>query len=778
MIAYCGGLCYDKFRTKIQYGNYWKLNLQHKFLSRANIWEKAEAGKMHGGMKMDRRELKRGTEKKERRTNAGSRGMQGHQTGKKISEVVKNAVARGGFFAAVLIWCEMAFHLCVFQKFGGNLIFPVLFAAAAGCLASILGTVFRGHINKIITIIFTVLAAIWYSTQTVYEHIFKAFLSVNSIRENGADAVGEFYMQALKGIASQLFPILLYFLPFVLLLFLLRNKKLEFWRSVFKAPAIQAGMALFFYLIAILLLRLPGKEAFSPYDLYYKDFVMDLSMEKLGVLTSTRKDIMQVFGKKKDDALDDVVFIGLEGTVTPVPTNAPSDVPTLTKEPSAPTDMPGEITPTPELTPSATPTPTPTPVDTSPNVLDIDFETLAENESKKTIKNLHSYMASSVPTNKNEYTGMFEGYNLIMLTAEGYSQWAVNKEITPTLYKMVHEGFYFENYYTPLWWTSTSDGEFVECTGLIPTGTNSFYKTADHYMPLGFGWQFSRLGYSARAYHNHSYTYYHRDKTHPNMGYDYKGAKGGGLEVKLTWPESDLEMMQVTVPEYINDEKFHTYYMTVSGHMEYNWGGNSMSAKNRDYVEDLPLCEEAKAYLAAQKELDLALEYLLNQLEEAGVADRTVIVLSGDHYPYGMEKSSINDLAGHEVEENFELYKSHLILYCPGMEPVTVTKPCSALDIVPTVLNLFGVEYDSRLFMGQDILSTASPLVMFSNKSYITDKVMYNSKTGEVTKLVSEELPEDYVKTVSAIVKNKFNISAAIITEDYYSYLKEYLPKQ
>ena len=77
--------------------------------------------------------------------------------------------------------------------------------------------------------------------------------------------------------------------------------------------------------------------------------------------------------------------------------------------------------------------------------------------------------------------------------------------------------------------------------------------------------------------------------------------------------------------------------------------------------------------------------------------------------------------------------------------------------------------------MGQDIFSTAAPLVMFSNQSYITDKVMYNSKTGEVTMLTQEELPEDYVKTVSAIVRNKFSISSAIITEDYYSYLKKYL---
>lgn len=694
---------------------------------------------------------------------------------------IKKGAKRAAFLCVALIWCELAFHFFVFGNISGNLVFPVLFAAAAGMLLSVATSPFKKKGNTIVMAVMLLFFALWYSAQTVYEHIFKAFLSVNSIKENGADAVGEFYMQAIKGILSQLFPIFLYFLPLAVFLFLRKKQKFSLPHCGWQGAAVQVAGAVFFYVVAIAALRVPGREPFTPYDLYYKDFVMDLSMEKLGVLTSTRKDIAQVFGKGKKDSLDDVIFIGLEGTPTPVqaaqPSEGPAGEPTLAPTPTQKAKEP-EGTPTPSPTPTPTLPPTPTPVDTSPHVLDIDFGALAENETKKTIKNLHTYMANSVPTNKNEYTGMFEGYNLIMLTAEGYSQWAVNEEITPTLYKMAHEGFYFENYYTPLWWTSTSDGEFVECTGLIPTGTNSFYKTADHYMPLGFGWQFRKLGYSARAYHNHSYTYYHRDKTHPNMGYDYKGAKGGGLEVKLTWPESDLEMMQVTVPEYIGDEKFHTYYMTVSGHMEYNWGGNSMSAKNRDYVRDLDLCEEAKAYLAAQKELDLAMEYLLAQLEEAGVADRTVIVLSGDHYPYGMEKSSIDDLAGHEVEENFELYKSHLILYCPGMEPVTIEKPCSALDIVPTVLNLFGVEYDSRLYMGQDILSTAAPLVMFSNKSYITDKVMYNSKTGEVTNLTGEELDEDYVKTVSAIVKNKFNISAAIITEDYYSYLKEYLPKE
>ena len=143
--------------------------------------------------------------------------------------------------------------------------------------------------------------------------------------------------------------------------------------------------------------------------------------------------------------------------------------------------------------------------------------------------------------------------------------------------------------------------------------------------------------------------------------------------------------------------------MTVSGHMQYSFTGNYIAWKNKKYVEDLPYSEQAKAYLATQIELDRALEHLLSQLENAGIADQTLIAISADHYPYGLEDQTIDELTGHAVEGNFELYKSPFILYAKGMDPEIITKPASSLDILPTLSNLMGVEYDSRLLMGQDI---------------------------------------------------------------------------
>ena len=662
----------------------------------------------------------------------------------------------------VFMYLEVAFHLLVFRKIDASILYSSLIALVFGCIITAFSTVWRRKINCIIAMFLVSLVSVWFCVQLVFQHIFRTFLSLYSVGQNGGDVL-EFWKEAMNGILAKLPGILVLLLPIPVVAILLKKFHLLERRTLNYAVMNFIGAALVHSIFLVCLL-FQGREAHSPFDLYHNDFIQDLGIEKVGILTATRVDIKNIFFGSEELNLDEDVFLAVMTPTVAPPTVTPLPTPTCD-----PVIKDWDATPTP------TPLPTPTPIDTSPNVLNIDFKALAEAEDDETIAKIHKYFSNVLPTNKNEYTGMFEGYNLIFLTAEGFSPWAVDETVTPTLYQLTHTGFVFENFYTPIWWTSTSDGEYVACTGLIPSGTNSFTKSADIDMPLCCGWTFGDLGYTARAYHNHTYTYYHRDRSHPNIGYDYKGLKGG-LEVKQTWPESDLEMMQVTIPEFINDDKFHVYYMTVSGHMEYNFFGNSMAAKNKEYVKDLPYSENCKAYIACQKELDLALEYLIDELDKAGVLEKTVIVMSADHYPYGLTNEEINELAGHEVEENFELYKNNLILWNATIkEPVIVDKYCSSLDIMPTLYNLFGMEYDSRLFMGQDILSDAPALVMMSNQSFITDHLMYNSKSGKSTQFGDIELPDNYLKNYISIVKNKFNISGSIIKNNYYSYLIPYL---
>ncbi len=429
-------------------------------------------------------------------------------------------------------------------------------------------------------------------------------------------------------------------------------------------------------------------------------------------------------------------------------------------------------------------------VDTSPNVMNIDFAALAESETDKNLKSLNSYFAAKRPTNKNEYTGMYEGYNLISVTAEGFSPYAIDPVLTPTLYKMSQEGFKFTNFYTPIWGVSTTDGEYMHCAGLIPkSGVWSFFRSAEkpNYMPFCYGNMFKSIGVNNTfAYHNNTYTYYDRHLSHPNMGYTYK-AVGNGLEgIKKQWPQSDLEMINASVDDYINSgEQFCAYYMTVSGHLNYTKSGNMMAYKNWAAVENLDCSDTLKAYYACNIELDKAMEELLRRLNEAGIADKTVITITPDHYPYGLEKKDSTDkyavwreLLGHDVETEFELYESTFILYCQGTKDApTVDKYSCTIDILPTVLNLFGFEYDSRLLTGSDILSTEEQLVIFSDRSFITEKGMYSVKTKEFTMFdgvepfKSEEEKNSYIKGYRNIVNNKFQISTKILETDYYGYI-------
>lgn len=415
-----------------------------------------------------------------------------------------------------------------------------------------------------------------------------------------------------------------------------------------------------------------------------------------------------------------------------------------------------------------------TPKEYGYNVLDIDFDKLAENESNKNIKSMHEYFAQVSPTKQHQYTGMFEGYNLIFLTAEAFSHHAVDKDLTPTLYKMVNEGFVFTEFYTAVG-TCTSSGEFSATTGLTTEdGVRSYQRTMNNSMPFAMGNMLRPLGYKTMAYHNHNYKYYDRHLTHPNMGYEFKGY-GNGLETRATWPQSDLEMMEKSIDDYINAQPFHAYYMTVSGHMDYSFSSNYLSGKNKDLVAHLPYCEASRAYLAAQIELDRALEYLLMRLEEAGIAEKTLFVLAADHYPYGLTIEQIGEIAGHEIEPNFELYRSALIMYAKGMNPVTVSKPCSSMDIIPTLYNLMGLDFDSRLFSGSDILSESKPLVLFKNKSFITDTGRYNAST-KVFEPNADYAGLDidfseYRTEMSKIVSQKFDIAKRIIDNDYYKYV-------
>ena len=233
-------------------------------------------------------------------------------------------------------------------------------------------------------------------------------------------------------------------------------------------------------------------------------------------------------------------------------------------------------------------------------------------------------------------------------------------------------------------------------------------------------------------------------------------------------------MMVESVDDYVNCKKqFHTYYMTFSGHYQYDWK-NPIAKKNRDKVEHLDYSDTVKAYIACNLELEYALQYLMEKLEEAGVLDDTVIVMTNDHYPYGLTIEEYSELAGREIDENFEKYKNSFICWSADMtEPVRIDKLCSTVDILPTVLNLFGLEFDSRFVIGRDVLSDHEGVAIIANKSYITDDYKFNAVDNEVTMLTDKEIPKEDIDKKSRYISGTIGLSKSMLYTDIYKYIME-----
>ncbi len=643
------------------------------------------------------------------------------------------------FYYSTIVFSELIIRISSSKHFFGiGLLYIFLFSLPVALILFGLSHLFSNKVNRVISIVCTALLLVFYDSQLIYYQVFKTFYTVFSLTRAGQAT--DFVFETMQTILRSIVPFLILFLPLAVIIVLVVKCK-DIFNQYSDVPLYSAAACVTIQLIAICCTFLTGRGIFSPYDLYFQTSSLNQSTDRLGLITTFRIDAQRlIFGEP------DIIELPLDDSSED--TSSIDDISSTT---------------------STEDTPVVKPIVYTPNILDIDFESLIENCTDSSLKKIHEYFSNAEYTMKNEMTGVYEGYNLIFVTAESFSPYAIDPTLTPTLYKMVNEGITFKNFYNPIWGVSTLDGEYVNLQGLLPkSGVWSMYRSGENYLPFTLGNQFKKLGYNTLAYHNHTYHFYNRDVSHPNLGYTYI-ARGNGLDVKGTWPESDLEMVEKTTDAFINNGPFHVYYLTVSGHMNYTFIGNSMASKNKALVKDLPLTEECKAYLACNIEFDRSMELLLERLEAAGIADKTLIVIAPDHYPYGLTKEALDTFAGHTVEENFELYKSQLIVYTKGMTPMTVDKVCSSLDILPTVSNLMGLEYDSRLLMGKDIFSDSEPLVIFANRSWITDKAMYNPETGTVTQLTDEPVDEDYIKRINKLVKTKFTYSAKVLENDYYS---------
>lgn len=628
------------------------------------------------------------------------------------------------YYILFIVYEELVFSCIIFKTFPASFGLIILFSISIAIVLNLITSVFKPKVNKIITYIITIALIIIFGAQIVYYSMYEAIISFFSMMHGGQ--VTEFMEVIIDVVLRNWYGILLFIIPLIILIILSKKKVITFEKNSIKQIAIKITSVLIIQLIALLCVNfINTDDMYSNKNLYYNIHVPKVTANRMGLLTTMRLDLQRF-------------IFGFEEKLS-VQTNA------IPKEEEK----------------------------DSYNITYIDFDKLIKNEENNTIKEMHEYFSSQEASKKNKYTGMFKDKNLIVLVGESFSSLAIREDLTPNLYKLYKEGFQFDNFYTPIFPVSTADGEYITDTSLIPKeGVWSFLRVAGNYMPYSYANVFEKQGYSSNAYHNHTATYYERDKYIETMGYNSYLAVGTGLEDRMdtsNWPNSDYEMVKTTVNDYINNEKFMAYYMTVSGHMNYTKIGNMMVYRNWDQVKDLPYSNKAKGYLAANIELDKAVGELLSRLEQAGKLEDTVIVISGDHYPYGLTLGEINELSTFERDDKFEKFRMPFLIWSGSMKgPIKVEKIGSSLDVLPTVLNLFGAEFDSRLLMGRDILSDSDPIVIFSDRSFITDKGRYNSLTEQFTPNEGVTIEEGYVDKINTIIYKKYQMSRLILENDYY----------
>ena len=656
---------------------------------------------------------------------------------------------------ASILWLELILKDSTTDNFIPSLVFLTLFSLVGGIILHVLCSISdKPWVNRCLKLAMLCALGIMYGIEYFVFCEFKMFYDLATITGGASHAVGGFSDQIsiLVLNPSGILHVVLFMFPAVLYALFMKHDPAMRYRH--ETYTVLGCAALASYVLALSLVPASG-----PFGLVYAQrYSFQQATENFGLLTSMYKEVWNAAAGPQEAS-----FTGTKMA------------PTLSDESEAADTASQKTKEQPKEAKAA------------PNSLDIDFAALAKT-TDGTWAALDTYVASQTPSLRNDMTGLFEGYNLIFISAEAFSAEAIREDITPTLYRMATKGIQFTDYYQPAS-AGTTGGEYLNIFGMLPTdGGASVIDTAEHnnYMTMGFA--LNRLGYDGWMFHNNDYTYYSRDLTHNELGYNhgYMGF-GNGMEQWVTeqWPESDLEMVKGTWENLygeLGDAKhpFNVYYMSVSGHSLYSPEINDMSAKWWDEVADLPYSEAVRSYLAANIDLDRAMEYLIKQLEKRKIANRTVIVIAADHFPYGLDDDSLgslpvlSELYGHDVSSLLDRDHNRLIIWSGALEkkkPIVVDTPTSSMDILPTLLNLFGAEWDSRLLPGRDAFSDRSPLVFDLNYDWKTDMGTYLSSEDSFTPAEGAKVPDGYVSSIHEVVADKISYCSAVLDSDYYRHV-------
>ena len=384
------------------------------------------------------------------------------------------------------------------------------------------------------------------------------------------------------------------------------------------------------------------------------------------------------------------------------------------------------------------------------------YITFLQTEEEETSEDYEFLMeAFSVNNNEvNKYTGIFKNKNLIFVQLEGIDDWLLTEKDMPTLYGMLNNSFVFQNHYSYYnGGGSTFNSEFAVNTGFITplSYTQNAYSFNKNSFPYSMANMFKNQDYVVNAFHMNSGEYYSRQTNYTNWGYDkYYGL----LDINDYKDKSytlDRELINdVTFQEkmFPKDSKFVDYLITYSNHLPFtNTKGvcKLLYDMEMDLDDTVDMGEESSSMFVQlteeecirkqAHETDYMMELLLKKLTELNLIDDTVIVVFTDHYLYTVEDKTILDK--YKNTSNNLINKTPFFIWQNNMKRTNIKEVTSQLNILPTTLNLFGINYNPNYYIGSDALSqNYKGIVFFSDYSwydgniYVDNGVIANNKSS------------------------------------------------
>ena len=384
-----------------------------------------------------------------------------------------------------------------------------------------------------------------------------------------------------------------------------------------------------------------------------------------------------------------------------------------------------------------------------------------ESTNEKDIEFLKEEYSKEKETNKNKYTGKYKDNNLIIVQLEGLDSWLINKNDTPTLYSMMKNSINFTNHYSYYnGGGSTFNSEFAVNTGFITplSYTQNAYTFNKNSFPYSLAHLFKEQGYAVNAFHMNTKEYYSRGTNYKNWGYDnyYGLVDQNTYKDNSYYLDRELLLNEEFKEKMFGSEKFVDYIITYTNHMPFNpEKGNckmllDLDSKDNENVS-YDLTEEDCARRQV-KETDYMMELLVKELKERELFDKTTIVVLTDHYLYTLSDKSILDK--YKNTSNNLINRTPFFIYTNNKDRKTIKTVTSQLNVLPTVLNLFGIDYNPNYYIGQDALNNNyQKLVFFSDYSWYDGNVYVDGGIVTNNKYINQNTLEEKNYYVNYLIK-------------------------